>query len=237
MEDGKLRSADIARFIMSMPYSFRGAGNKRGGRPGNVGFDMELFPWPFMRLESDWTFLTRPEATDQTRWPTWNTDLVLVGGQGHVKADQAPEIQAPNVQLFQPGPPSGLGLLSAGQWYLGLGHRYFSNDKTETVLQFDFGLGKKWQITTFHRYTWKEVAGPFKRFDNLREYQYGLKRDLHDWVAQFVWRVDREHGEEIFFTMTLKAFPQMPIEMEDSYHQPKLGSQSSPFSPIAGLGE
>jgi hypothetical protein len=46
--------------------------------------------------------------------------------------------------------------------------------------------------------------------------------------------VDREFGEELYFTLTLKAYPELPIEMSESYHQPKLGSQNSPFSPIRG---
>jgi len=45
--------------------------------------------------------------------------------------------------------------------------------------------------------------------------------------------VDREYGEELYFTMRLKAFPDLPFELEESYHQPKIGSQSSPFSPVA----
>ncbi len=99
-------------------------------------------------------------------------------------------------------------------------------------MQFDWRLSEKWQINTFHRLTWKEVSGASKRFNNVREYQYTLTRDLHDWLAEFVYRVDREFGEELLFTMTLKAFPEMPIAFGDSYHQPKFGSQSSPFSPV-----
>ena len=82
--------------------------------------------------------------------------------------------------------------------------------------------------------TWKEVAGGSKRFSNLREWQYTLRRDLHDWLAELVYRVDREFGEDLYFTLTLKAFPEMPIAFSDSYHQPKFGSQSSPFSPVRG---
>ena len=126
-----------------------------------------------------------------------------------------------------------VSLLPQGQWYLGLGHRFRQNDKTESVLELDWRLSEKWQIGTFHRMTWKEVAGGAKRFDNLREYQYTLTRDLHDWIAEFAYRVDREYGEELFFTLSLKAFPEMPIQMSDGYHQPKTGSQSSPFSPVS----
>jgi hypothetical protein len=78
------------------------------------------------------------------------------------------------------------------------------------------------------------VAGGGTRFQTVRESQYTLRRDRHDWVAEFMYRVDREFGEELFFTVTLKAYPDFPIEFGDSYHQPKIGSQSSPFSPVGG---
>jgi len=131
------------------------------------------------------------------------------------------------------GPRGGIErFIPEGQWYLGLGHRYSHNDKTEAVIQFDWGLSEKWEVSTFHRLSWKELAGTAKRFNNVREYQYRLRRDLHDWIAELVYRVDREFGEEIWFTLTLKAYPNFPIELAESYHQPKVGSQSSPFSPV-----
>ena len=123
-------------------------------------------------------------------------------------------------------------MLPAGQWYLGYRHSYAHNDKTEDTLQFDMRLSEKWQVGTLHRYTWKEVAGGKKRFNNIRELQYTLTRDLHDWMAELVYRVDREFGEELYFTLTLKAFPELPIATSESYHQPKVGSQVSPFSPL-----
>ncbi len=234
-EKNKLRSVDLVRFLISVPYTFRGSGNKSGGRLGDWGFDLETYPWPWLRLESDWKYanhLVDGSLQNDGNIPTWNLDLVMVGGQGTPQAQYAPGIQAPAPLVFQPGPRGGIEMIPRGQWFLGLGHRYSQNDKTESVLQYERRLSDKWQIGTFHRYTWKEVAGGAKRFNNLREYQYTLRRDLHDWIAELVYRVDREFGEEIFFTLTLKAYPQMPIQTSDSYHQPKFGSQSSPFSPI-----
>ena len=229
----KPQSVDLLRAIFSVPYTFKGTGNRQGGRLGDFAFDVETYPWPWMRLESDWAIPSHfPAGSRDSRIQRWNLDLTLVGGQGELRADQAHDIQAPLYQSFQPGPQAYSYLLPQGQWYLGLGHRYVQNDKTEDVLQFDWRLSEKWQLGTFHRYTWKEVVSGTKRFNNLREYQYTLRRDLHDWVAEFVYRVDREFGEELYFTLTLKAYPEMPIQLEDSYHQPKLGSQSGPFSPI-----
>ncbi len=225
---------DLGRFLISVPYTFHGSGNKSGGEIGNWSFDLETYPWPWMRLESDWNVLGGPfnPATTDIRANQWNFDLVLVGGQGVLDAQHAQEISAPvapSMRAFEPGPQSGISFLPEGQWYLGLGHRYSENDKTEDVVELDWRVTPKWQIGTFHRFDWKEVVGSSKRFNTLREYQYTLRRDLHDWVAELVYRVDRDFGEELFFTLTLKAFPEMPIDTKTAYHQPKLGSQSSPF--------
>ncbi len=229
----KMRSVDLARLLISTPYNFRGSGNRQGGRLGDWTVDFETYPWPWMRLETDFIYPSHFVAgTRDARVQTWNLDLVVVGGKGEPQAQAARDIQAPSFRTFEPGAHSVITFMPRGQWYLGLGHRYSQNDKTEDVLQYDWQLSQKWQISTFHRFTWKEVVDNSKRFNNLREFQYSLRRDLHDWVAEFAYRVDREFGEELFFTMTLKAFPEMPITLNDSYHEPKLGSQSSPFSPL-----
>jgi hypothetical protein len=196
--------------------------------------DLELYPWSWMRLETDFAYPSRfIRGSRDERVTAWNVDLVMVGGQGELQAQAAHEIQAPQARAFQAGPQTALPLLPRGQWYLGYSHRYSYNDKTEDVLQWDWRLSQKWQLGTFYRFTWKEVIGESKRFNNLREYQYTLTRDLHDWIGEVVYRVDREFGEELYLTLTLKAYPDMPIAMSESYHQPKIGSQSSPFSPVS----
>lgn len=229
------RSVDLARFLIAVPYTFRGHHNKVGGELSDWTFDLELFPYPWMRIESDWSYPSHfVKGSRDRRLPGWNLDLVMVGGKGQLKADTAPEIQAPAKGSYLPEVVGGVSLLiPEGQWYLGLRHAYSQNGVTEDVVEFDWRLSKKWEVGTFHRITWKEVAEGSKRFTNLRERQYRLRRDLHDWLADVVYREDREFGEEVFFTLTLKAYPQLPIEIEEAYHQPKVGSQSSPFSPVA----
>ncbi|MBI4355101.1 MAG: LPS assembly protein LptD, partial [Candidatus Omnitrophica bacterium] len=124
------------------------------------------------------------------------------------------------------------------RWYAGWGHRFSREDKTESTVETGIRLSEKWWLGLFGRFTYKEVkpdgADRFaKRFNNLRERQIVLSRDLHDWILEVTYRVDREFGEELYFTMRLKAFPDQPFEVKESYHQPKIGSQSSPFSPVA----
>jgi len=241
---GRLESLDFARLTASVPYTFRGNHNKQGGRLNDWSFDVELLPWPWLRVESNWSYPSHfLKGSRDRRLTTWNLDVIMAGGRARggqdtqASAANAPDLRTTSlpegVERYQPGPRGGTELLMPlGLWYLGFGHRYSSDDKTEAVVQFDRRLSEKWQIGTFHRFTWKEVAGGSKRFYNARERQYILRRDLHDWLAEVVYRVDREFGEELFFTLTLKAYPGLPIEMGESYHQPKMGSQSSPFSPV-----
>ena len=227
----KFRGVDIARFFISAPYTFRGNGNKQGGRLGDWKFDLELYPWSWMRLETNWGYPSHfVKGSRDSRVTSWNVDLVMIGGRGGPLAQEARDLAIP-ARRFRPGPQltEGFPLLPQGQWYLGLRHGFSHNDKTEDLIQFDWRLSEKWQIGTFHRFTWKETAGGVKRFNNVRELQYTLTRDLHDWIAELVYRVDREFGEELFLTLTLKAYPELPIDLSTSYHQPKLGSQSSRF--------
>lgn len=229
---GQLRMVELARGLVSLPYTFQSSSNKEGGQLGDWGVDLEAFPWPWFRLETDFTYPSHfVKSSRDSRIQRWNLDLIMVGGRRDAAAYNAPDILTP-APAFQVGPKGGLEFMPLGQWYLGLGHRYSYNDKTEDVVQWDWRLSDKWEIGTFHRLTMKEVIGNAKRFWNMREYQYRLRRDLHDWVGELVYRVDREYGEEVFFMLTLKAYPDMPIELGDSYHQPKVGSQSSPFSPV-----
>ncbi len=228
-------NVDLARFLVSLPYTFRGNANKQGGRLGNWAFDLEITPWRWMRLEADWSYRTIfPKGQSDSRVPGFNLDWVVTGGAGdrQLSVTQLPKLQAPEPGQFGVERLELTQMMPKGQWYLGLGHRYSHNDKTEAVLQWDWQATEKWQIGTFHRLTWKEAIGGSKRFYNFREYQYRLRRDLHDWIAELSYHVDREFGEELFFIMTLKAFPQMPLSLGDSYHQPKIGSQNDPFSPM-----
>ena len=226
---GTLVNVELARFLVSVPYLFRGSGNSGGGGLGDWLMDLELYPWPWLRFESDLAVPSRPAPGRDGIVNTWNVDVVMVGGEGVPSAHEAPDIRAPEPVGFQAGPQQTLSLLPKGQWYLGFGHRYAQNDKTEDVVQFDWRFADKWQMTSFHRITWKEVAGGAKRFDFLREYQYGLVRDLHDWIAELVYRVDRDFGQEVFLTLTLKAYPRTPIELETSYRQPKATIERNPF--------
>jgi len=46
-----------------------------------------------------------------------------------------------------------------------------------------------------------------------------LYRDLHDWEAQIGYSNDPTNGEQLFFTLNLKALPGKPISVSDQQLQ------------------
>jgi hypothetical protein len=229
---GRRASVELARLLISLPYTFHGTGNKAGGELGDWAFDVELQPWPWLRLESDWSVPSHfAKRTRDSRITAWNVDVALVNPATQGRA----RLGAPEQLLERPDPLAvpepQLEMPPAGHWAAGLTHRYSHNDKTSDVLYWEWAPSAKWHLETTNTFIFKEVVGDLKRFGRLRGWQYVLRRDLHDWIGQVVYRVDREFGEELLFTLTLKAYPELPIELQETYHQPKIGSQSDPFHP------
>lgn len=215
-KQGKPRTVELLRSIVRLPYSVKGRGNEAGGRFDDWTLDLESTPWSWLRLETDTVIPSHFPRGARDGWiPTWNADVTLVGGQGALAR------RAPRPQPFDAHALSVTELLPRGQWLAGLGHRYSQNDKTESVFEWSWRLSDKWQMGTFQRLTWKEVADEAKRFNRMREFQARLQRDLHDWIAGVTYYVDREVGQELFVSMTLKAYPGLPVEIGTSYRPPK----------------
>ena len=224
---GKLQSYDLVRFLISQQYAFRGVTNKRGGVLSIWNFRLETTPWDWLQMSTDWTYPSH-YISGQPRVAQFNNDLTVVNPNTRKKLKDL------QVTLADQSIQKSFEMKPIGHWAFGLSHRSSYNDKTEETLHVELQPSAKWYVNAFYRLTLKEVAGDKKRFNNFREVQYNLVRDLHDWMATLVYHVDREYGEEVFFMLTLKALPSFPIEIKDSYNEPKFGSQSSPFSPLHG---
>lgn len=107
-------------------------------------------------------------------------------------------------------------------WSYGAGYRYERKGSKQLTTQVEYRLNSKWKFEAYERF---ELA----RGKDLREQEYTLFRDLHCWVLQLTYNVTREYGEAVWLVFKLKAFPEMGVEFENSYHQPKFGSQSTTF--------
>jgi hypothetical protein len=63
----------------------------------------------------------------------------------------------------------------------------------------------------------------------MREQQYSISRDLHCWTVDLTYNDKRGYGSTIWLVFRLKAFPENEFGFDQTYHQPKPGSQSNPY--------
>ncbi|MFH1413780.1 MAG: hypothetical protein ABIG56_02930 [Candidatus Omnitrophota bacterium] len=108
---------------------------------------------------------------------------------------------------------------------LGIGQRYQRKSGKEITNQLNWRLSPKWKVSTYQRYEFGNDP-TLKR--GLREQEYTITRDLHCWEMAVTYNVKRNEGESVFLIFRLKAFPEMEFGFDQSYHQPKTGSQSIP---------
>jgi len=104
---------------------------------------------------------------------------------------------------------------------LGIGHRYERKGGKEMISQLNWRLNPKWKFKIYERYQFADVRGK-----GLREQEYTLSRDLHCWETDLTYNVNREKGETLWLVFRLKAFPELEFGLDQSYHQPKPGSQA-----------
>ena len=82
-------------------------------------------------------------------------------------------------------------------------------------------LIKGWSFTVYQRLQ-------FKGNSLVKEQTYKLSKELHCWIFDVNYNVLREKGETIWFALRLKAFPEMAIDYNQNYHEPKALSQNYP---------
>lgn len=115
------------------------------------------------------------------------------------------------------------------RWQIGWGHRYQQHSTTQWTTEWTYFLSPKWKIRAFERFNWKRIKPTGrKRINELVEQEYTLTRDLHCWVAELNYNITRDLGESLFLVFRLKAFPELPIDLTTTYHQPKQGTQTNP---------
>ena len=108
---------------------------------------------------------------------------------------------------------------------IGFGHRYQRKAGKEITFDVDWRLHPKWKFGIYERYQFARIPG-YKR--GLREQEYFISRDLHCWTLEITYNVTRDKGESIWFVFRLKAFPELEFDLNQSYHEPKPGSQLNP---------
>ena len=211
----RLQSIDLARFVVSTDYTFRGK-NDTGGQLSNITGDLELKPYPWLLFETDTTF-----ATHRRQFQAVNVDLVAGPGAGYETTDVG------TVRGFDRRATSETEL----PWAVGAGWRWRRDDHAQITFETIFDVGPKWRIGLYERADVRRVNSDGSKFINRpAESEIRIRRDLHEWTVELVLNRHRAEGNFFLLLFRMKAFPEQPIEFERNYNRPKLGNRRPIFS-------
>ncbi|VAX36940.1 hypothetical protein MNBD_UNCLBAC01-1834 [hydrothermal vent metagenome] len=106
------------------------------------------------------------------------------------------------------------------KWNVNIGKRWNREADDQLTTEFNYKLNAKW------------AGRVYTRFDLLngilKEQRFTVRRDLHAWWLDINFNEIRTQGSEIWLVFTLKAFPDMVLDIAGtSFNQRKAGSQSS----------
>ena len=105
---------------------------------------------------------------------------------------------------------------------IGLGQRYQRKGANELTFNSDCRISPKWKFRVYERYQFKETADIRH---GLVKQEYTFSRDLHCWLVDLTYTIEKEHGNTIWCIFRLKAFPEAEIDFSQSYYRPSSGSQ------------
>jgi lipopolysaccharide assembly outer membrane protein LptD (OstA) len=101
----------------------------------------------------------------------------------------------------------------------GGGYRYERDSSSQFTGEIRLNLFKGWSFRVYERLQ-------FKGDTLVKEQNYSISKELHCWILDINYNVLRGRGENIWFALRLKAFPEIGIDYSHSYHTPKPGSQA-----------
>ncbi|MFZ2385980.1 MAG: LPS assembly protein LptD [Candidatus Omnitrophota bacterium] len=111
---------------------------------------------------------------------------------------------------------------------VGVGQRYankqYDNNYSgnQITLSAAWRFNPKWKFELYERY---QVNTTAQRGSGLIEQQYMLSRDLHCWIMNLAYDIKEDTGHTIWIIFRLKAFPEVELGFDQSYHSPSSGSQ------------
>jgi hypothetical protein len=105
---------------------------------------------------------------------------------------------------------------------IGFGQRYQRSGANEFTFNSDWRISPKWKFRVYERYQFKETANVRH---GLVEQEYTFSRDLHCWLFDIAYTIEKEHGQSIWCIFRLKAFPEAEINFTTSFSSPQSGSQ------------
>lgn len=118
-----------------------------------------------------------------------------------------------------------LGFTLGKRGSFGIGQRYARKAGNQVTSSFSWRLSPKWKFSIYERY---EMGHDPSVKRGIKEQEYTLSRDLHCWQMDITYNITQMQGHTIWFVFRLKAFPEMEFNFDQSYNQPKPGSQINP---------
>ncbi len=101
-----------------------------------------------------------------------------------------------------------------------IGDRFARGQDHQLITQIAYIINPKWRIKMYDRFDVGTGA--------LREENYTLTRDMHEWEMNMIYGQTRGSGIEFLMSFKLKAFPDQPLQLFSStFHERKAGSQSA----------
>ena len=113
-----------------------------------------------------------------------------------------------------------LGFQVAKERSLSFGQRIQKGGGNEMTLGSDWRMTPKWKAHLYERY--QSADRPLLR-QGLVKQEYGFTRDLHCWLFDLNYTIEKEHGQTIWCIFRLKAFPEIAIDYDQNYRSPKNG--------------
>ncbi len=104
----------------------------------------------------------------------------------------------------------GIRDVETKRYFVLFGHRYSRKESSQGTLSFMYKLTPKVSFLNYLRYEFK--SGDFK------EQQYIIRRDLHCWWLDVGVDVDENHHFTVWFLFRLKAFPEVRVGFDHTYH-------------------
>jgi lipopolysaccharide export system protein LptA len=109
---------------------------------------------------------------------------------------------------------------------LGVSTRYQRKGGKEALLNLNWRLNPKWKIGIYERFQYKDLP-ELDLERGLQEQQYTLSRDLHCWLIEFTYDIEKDQGHSFWVVFRLKAFPEIEFDFDQSVRQPKAGAQAN----------
>lgn len=84
------------------------------------------------------------------------------------------------------------------------------------TLDAAYKINDKWRVRAYERFNLLKSS--------IEEQEYSIIRDLHCWVAEFIYDIKDFKDQTFWFVLRLKAFPEYPIGVRRTYSRPRFGS-------------